>query len=329
RQLAQMVRLIDDLLDVSRITRNRLELRRRPVDLAPIVLHAVEATRPLFEEARHDLNVGLPPELIRLDADAERLTQVFGNLLTNACKYTEPGGRIRLHAELRAGEVLVTVSDNGIGIPTDRLAEIFDLFTQVDDSLERSQGGLGIGLSLVKRLVEMHEGSVTALSEGRGKGSQFVVRLPVLTEVRAAAATREPSGDAASTTRGRILVADDNKDGAESLALLLNRTGADTRTAHDGEAALEAAGSFRPDVILLDLGMPKLNGYDVCRRIRDQAWGRNIVIVALTGWGQDEDRRRSTASGFDGHLVKPVKYEELLKVLDSLAGGKEARPGRR
>jgi CheY-like chemotaxis protein len=328
RQLAQMVRLVDDLLDVSRITRNRLELRRRPVDLAPIVLHAVEATRPLFEEARHELNVNLPPGTIRLDADPERLTQVFGNLLINACKYTEPGGRIWLSAELSPGAVVVQVRDDGIGIPPDRLPEIFELFTQVDGSLERSQGGLGIGLSLVKRIVEMHDGRVTAHSEGRGHGSTFAVRLPLLVEGRAFVPPSEPARDAPPTTRGRILVVDDNRDGAESLALLLGRTGADTRIAYDGNEAIDAAASFRPDVILLDLGLPKLNGYEACRAIRAEAWGRDIVIVALTGWGQEEDRRRSAEAGFDGHLVKPVEHAALTTVLEELAASRGRPLGR-
>jgi PAS domain S-box-containing protein len=325
RQISQMVRLIDDLLDVSRITRNKLELRRRPVDFAPIVLHAVESTHPLFEQARHELLVGLPAETIRLDADPERLTQVFGNLLTNACKYTEPGGRIWLSAERRSTDVVVTIRDTGIGIPPDRLPEVFDLFTQVDRSLERSQGGLGIGLSLVKRLVEMHEGSVSAHSEGRGRGSEFVVRLPILTE-EPVAGPPPSSGDDVTTARGRILVVDDNHDGAESLALLLARTGAETRTAHDGASAVAAAAAFRPDVILLDLGMPKMNGYEACKAIREQPWGQDMVIVALTGWGQDEDRRRSAAAGFDGHLVKPVERAALVSLLDSLSRAREAPP---
>jgi PAS domain S-box-containing protein len=319
RQIAQMVRLIDDLLDVSRITRNRLELRRRPVDLAPIVLHAVEATRPLFEHARHELHVGLPPEPIRLDADPARLTQVFGNLLTNACKYTEPGGRVWLSAERADDAVVVRVRDTGIGIPRERLAEVFDLFTQVDRSLERTQGGLGIGLSLVKRIVEMHGGAVSVDSAGEGRGCEFMVRLPILLGEKALVLPAGPQAeDAPARTGGRILVVDDNEDGATSLALLLERSGATTRTAHDGRQAIDVAGTFRPDVILLDLGLPKLNGYEACRAIREQEWGRTMVIVALTGWGQEDDRRRSAEAGFDGHLVKPVEHAALVALLDTL-----------
>jgi PAS domain S-box-containing protein len=326
RQIAQMVRLIDDLLDVSRITRNRLELRRKLVDLAPIVLHAVEATRPLFEQARHELFVALPPEPIRLDADPERLTQVFGNLLTNACKYTEPGGRVWLDAEPQDDVVVVRVHDTGIGIPADRLPEVFDLFTQMDRSLERSQGGLGIGLSLVKQIVEMHGGEVKAESAGPGEGSSFSVRLPRLREQRITIPPADVPGDEAPGIRGRILVVDDNRDGADSLALLLRRAGADVRTAYDGRAAIEAAAAFRPDVILLDLGLPEVNGYEVCRAIRGREGGRDPVIVALTGWGQEEDRRRSAGAGFDGHLVKPVEHAALARML---AGLEEERARRR
>ena len=323
RQIAQMVRLIDDLLDVSRITRNRLELRRRPVDLAPIVLHAVEATRPLFEHARHELHVGLPPEPIRLDADPARLTQVFGNLLINACKYTEHGGRVWLSAERADDAVVVRVRDTGIGIPRDQLSEVFDLFTQVDRSLERTQGGLGIGLSLVKRIVEMHGGAVTVDSAGEGRGCEFTVQLPILLGEKALVLPPEPRVDAPARTGGRILVVDDNEDGAESLALLLERSGAVTQTAHDGRQAIDVAATFRPDVILLDLGLPKLNGYEACRAIRNEAWGREIVIVALTGWGQEEDRRRSAEAGFNGHLVKPVEHAALVALLDTLTRTRE------
>ena len=322
RQVAQMVRLIDDLLDVSRITRNRLEMRRRPVDLAPVVLHAVEATRPLFEHARHTLEVALPPEPIRLDADPARLTQVFANLLTNACKYTEPGGSVWLQAAREGKVVVIRVRDTGIGIPAERLSEVFDLFTQVDRSLERTQGGLGIGLSLVRRIVEMHAGTVAVTSAGEGQGSEFTVRLPVLAEEIALFVPSEPTAPQAAvrpkTAGGRFLVVDDNRDGADSLAELLTRTGAVTRTAHDGEDAVRAAADFRPDVILLDLGLPKLNGYEACRAIRATPEGKEIVIVALTGWGQEEDRRRSIAAGFDGHLVKPVEHAALVALLDTL-----------
>ena len=314
RQIAQMVRLIDDLLDVSRITRNKLELKTERAELASIVQLAVEACRPACEQAGHELKVLLPAEPIYLQADPLRLSQVFGNLLTNSCKYTPSGGRIRLIAERQPDEVQVTVEDDGIGIPPEMLPEVFDLFTQVDRSLERSQGGLGIGLSLVKRLVEMHGGTVTAHSEGDGRGSAFIVRLPILIESSQAPPSEQPDEPPATPTC-RVLVVDDNRDGAESLALLLKYIGCETRTAHDGVEAVEQAAAFRPDVVLLDLGLPKLNGYEACRRIREQPRGAEILIVALTGWGQDEDRRRSNEAGFDDHFVKPVPLQALTNLL--------------
>ena len=314
RQIAQMVRLIDDLLDVSRITRNKLELRRERVELATIIEHAVEANRPLFDSAHHELRVALPPHPLYLDADPMRLAQVFGNLLTNAGKYTKPGGLISVSAVLTGSDVLVTVADNGMGIPAETLPKVFDLFTQVDRTLERSGGGLGIGLSLVKRLVEMHDGTVTAHSAGKDRGSAFVVRLPVLAEPVKEDAVEERSGQVESSGR-RILVVDDNRDAAVSLAMLLKVTGNDAQTAYDGLEAIEKAAAYRPDVILLDIGLPKLNGYDACRAIREQPWGKDIMMVALTGWGQDEDRRKSTEAGFNSHLVKPVDHAVLTKLL--------------
>jgi PAS domain S-box-containing protein len=314
RQIRQMVRLIDDLLDVSRITRNRLELRRERVDLASIVRHAVEANRPLFDSASHELEVALPSRPIYLDADPMRLAQVFGNLLTNAGKYTRPRGHISLVAEREHDAVKVTVKDNGMGIPPETLPKVFDLFTQVDRTLERSGGGLGIGLSLVKRLVEMHNGRVTAHSAGKDRGSEFVVRLPISPETRKEEHVEETSAHTEPGGR-RILVVDDNRDAAVSLATLLKVTGNDTQTAYDGLEAIEKAAAYKPDVILLDIGLPKLNGYEACRAIREQPWGKRIIMVALTGWGQDEDRRRSSEAGFNTHLVKPVDHAVLAKLL--------------
>jgi two-component system, chemotaxis family, CheB/CheR fusion protein len=282
RQLGQMVRLVDDLLDVNRITRGKLELRKERVELAPVIYQSVEACRPLVERAKHELHVSLPTEPVYLHADPVRLAQVFGNLLTNACKYTDPGGRIWLTAERQGSEVVVNVKDTGLGIPPDKLASIFEMFTQVDRSLERSQGGLGIGLTLVKRLVEMHRGSVEAYSEGQGLGSELVVRMPALME-KPKANTPKPTAEQAPTTAHRILIVDDNRDAATPLAVLLKITGNETQTAHDGLAAVEVATAFRPDVVLLDIGLPKLSGHDVCRRIREQSWGKNMVLVALTG----------------------------------------------
>jgi CheY-like chemotaxis protein/two-component sensor histidine kinase len=311
RQLGHLGRLVDDLLDVSRITRNRIELRREPVELASIVQQSIDACSPLLDQARHQLTVSVPPG-IYLDADPVRLVQVFYNILNNAAKYTEPGGRIGVIAEVRGDRVTVRVSDTGVGIPKDKLRSVFEMFAQVDRTLERAQGGLGIGLTLVKTLVEMHGGTVTAASEGPGKGSEFIVDLPVLTEtLRHAAPATAPVPPAAR----RFLVVDDNVDSAASLAMLLSISGHETHVAHDGEQAIEAAERYRPDVILLDIGLPKMNGYDACRYIRAQDWGQSMVLIALTGWGQDDDRSRSSEAGFDHHMVKPADYNLLMTLL--------------
>jgi CheY-like chemotaxis protein len=315
RQLVQMTRLIDDLLDVSRISRGRIELKREQLDLASLVQQALEACRPLAEHARHTIDVALPAEPIRVNADPVRLAQVFSNLLNNACKYTAAGGRISLRAESQGSEVVVTIRDNGVGIPADKLSGIFEMFTQVDQSLERSQGGLGIGLNLAKRLVELHGGTVAAQSEGAGKGSQFTVRLPIVVADPPVDVASQPIGRAEATQR--ILIVDDNRDSAASLAMLLDLAGYETFLAHDGLEAVAAAERFRPDVILLDLGLPKLNGFDAARRIRNEVWGKTMRLIALTGWGQEDDRRRSSESGFDAHIVKPVDLGALMSLLGS------------
>ncbi len=314
RQLSQMVRLVDDLLDVSRITRNKLELRRERVTLAAVVNSAIETSRPLMEQSGHTFSLKLPPVSVYLDADLTRLAQVFSNLLNNAAKYTEPGGRISLTAGLSGAEVVIRLVDNGMGIPAEALPRIFEMFSQVDRNMERSQGGLGIGLTLVRRLVEMHGGTVEAHSDGPGRGSQFIVRLPILDAASIGATSQSDNGLSVAAKR-RILVVDDNRDSATTLGMMLKLMGNDTRTVHDGMAAVEAAEEFRPDMILLDIGLPKLNGYDACRRIREKAWSKGMVIVALTGWGQDEDRRRSQEAGFDHHLVKPVEIATLDALL--------------
>jgi PAS domain S-box-containing protein len=320
RQVDALTRLIDDLMDISRITRNRLELRRQRVGLAEVVNGAVEASRPLIDEHRHVLTVSLPSRPVYLDADLVRLVQVFLNVLNNAAKYTEPGGRIRLTGVLQGDEVVVRVADTGVGIPAEKLPSVFELFFQADRSLERSQGGLGVGLSLVRRLVELHGGRVQAHSEGIGKGSEFTIRLPVLAETPPAMQRRAPAaGDAARPTGvRRILVVDDNRDAADSLTLLLRFDGHEVETAYDGAEAVEVAERLQPDVILLDIGMPQLNGYDACRRIRAERWGETMVLIALTGWGQAEDKRRTEEAGFDAHVVKPVDPGELLKLLGTL-----------
>jgi len=319
RQLGHMVRLIDDLLDVSRIGRNKMELRRDRVQLADVISTAVETARPMIDAAGHELTIALPLTPVFLDADLTRLAQVFGNLLTNSSKYTRPGGRISIAAERQGGQVVVAVRDTGIGIPAASLPTIFDMFSQVDRSIERNTGGLGIGLALVKGLVEMHGGTVMATSKGEGKGSEFVVALP-LPENQADIHPTPPSDNGHSTTapKRRILVVDDNSDGADSLAMMLRLTNNVVRTANDGVAAVEVAEQFRPEVVLMDVGMPRLNGLDATRRIRAQPWGRNIVVIALTGWGQEGDRELSREAGCDGHLVKPVNLSELEKILEEV-----------
>ena len=316
RQLGHMVRLIDDLLDVSRIGRNMMGLRRASVLLADVVGSAVEASRPSIEEAGHTLSVSIPEEPVALDADLTRLAQVFSNLLTNSAKYTERGGQIWLTAERREGVVVVRVRDTGIGIPATDLSKIFDMFSQVDRSVERSTGGLGIGLALVKGLVEMHGGTVTAESDGAGMGSLFTVRLPVACAVREPTPAAPPRelGQNAGVGR-RILVVDDNADAARSMARVLKLLGNEARTALDGLEALRVADEFRPEIILMDLGMPSLNGYEATRRIRGLPWGPSVTIIALTGWGQDRDRLQSRDAGCDGHLVKPVSFTDLEKLL--------------
>ena len=320
RQLNQMVRLVDDLLDLNRVTHDRLDLRRAEVELSSVIQQAVEVARPLCDAAEQELIVELPDEPIYLNADRARLAQVFGNLLNNSCKYTRPNGTITLTARRLSDDVLVTVKDNGAGIPSDKLDSIFDMFMQIDRTSERSQGGLGIGLTLVKRLVEMHGGSIEARSEGEGRGSEFVVRLPVMNKAGVAAPVAEDG--AGSSTQRRVLIVDDNHDSADSLAMLLELTGNKTFLAHDGVEALEAVEQHRPEVMLLDIGLPKLDGHEVCRRVREQPWGRDIVIIALTGWGQDDDRRKSEEAGFNGHLVKPVDYDRLLELLGQLTNGR-------
>jgi PAS domain S-box-containing protein len=326
RQLTQMIRLVDDLLDVSRITRDKLVLRKERVALSAVIHSALETSRPLVEANGHELSVTMPSEPIYLDADTTRLSQVFANLLNNAAKYTERSGHIALNVSApkavsngksqpgKPDEVVVTIKDSGVGIPTAMLPQVFDLFIQVDRTLEKAQGGLGIGLTLVRRLVEMHGGNVEARSEGPGKGSEFIVRLPI-----AARAPSIPVDDEQAAgppmSRRRILVVDDNEDSGNSLCMLLDMMGNDVRVVHSGASALESIGDFRPDIVLLDIGMPEMNGYEVCRTIRMQPLAKQPVIVACTGWGQPEDRRRSHEAGFNHHLVKPVDIDALKMLL--------------
>ncbi len=312
RQLEHMVHLVDDLLDVSRITQNRLELRRAPIDVTSVIHAALETCGPALQDARHTLRLTLPAEPLYVDADRTRLAQTVSNLVNNAIKYTDRGGRIWVSALRDDADAVITVRDSGIGIPADMFDRIFEMFTQVDRSLERTRSGLGIGLPLVRHIVDMHGGSIRVHSAGPGLGSEFVVRLPT-TPAPADAPT-----DAAAPTphrSRRILIADDNVDNADTLAMMLRAMGHEVCVARDGAAALHEAEHFAPDVALLDIGMPQLNGYDVARAIRAAPWGRDLLLVALTGWGQDEDRRRSHDAGFDHHLVKPVEVRALEEIL--------------
>ncbi len=318
RQTQAMARLIDDLMDISRINLGKLKLKREQVELANIVQGAIETSRPLIENMGHELTMTLPPGLVIVDADRTRLAQVFLNLLNNAAKYTERGGRIDLRAELQGSDVVVSVTDSGIGIPADKLPTIFEMFSQVEGALSRSQGGLGIGLCLVKRLVEMHGGSVEAQSGGPGQGSEFVVRLPIVVEQTYPRQASDDGDKAQPTSDLRILVVDDSRDAAESLAMLLKMMGNNIHTAHDGEEAVTAAREFQPNVVLCDIGLPKLNGYEACRQMKAQAWDKNMILIAVTGWGQDDDRRKSEAAGFDHHMVKPVDPQALMKLLAGL-----------
>jgi two-component system CheB/CheR fusion protein len=323
RQLAHMVRLIDDLLDVSRISRNKMELRRERVLLTDVINSAVETARPTIDAAEHELNISLPQRPVSLNADLTRLAQVFSNLLTNSAKYTERGGRIWISAERQGTDVTVSVRDTGIGIPPASLENIFDMFSQVERSSGRSPGGLGIGLALVRGLVEAHGGTVCATSDGDGAGSVFSVTLPMLADQVETGPAKRRWRRAAAGLGKRILVVDDNADGAKSLMMMLRLLGNDVQMAHDGLEAVEAAERFRPEVILMDIGMPRLNGYEATKRIRENEWGRNISILALTGWGQDSDRQLSREAGCDAHLVKPVNLPELEQQLLALGAGRD------
>jgi signal transduction histidine kinase/CheY-like chemotaxis protein len=314
RQVGQLMRLVDDLLDVSRITRGRIELRTQRIELAPIVTQAVEAVRTAYASMHHEFTVTVPATPIYLEADSTRLSQVVGNLLNNACKFTDNGGRVWVSVEQEGPQAVIRVRDNGIGVAADQLPRLFEMFTQVDASLERSRGGLGIGLTLVKTLVELQGGTVDAHSDGLGHGSEFTIRLPSLAESPAL----PPEPAPAPATRRRILIVDDNQDAAEWLATVLTLNGHETRVAHDGMEAIRAAERMLPDAVLLDIGLPGLDGYEVCRRIRKEPWGKNLVVVALTGWGQEEDRQKSREAGFNSHLVKPVDDEVIEKLLASL-----------
>jgi PAS domain S-box-containing protein len=342
RQMRHLVRLVEDLLDVARISRGKLALQRATMDLRQALEQAIEASRPLCEENEQSLEVEFPSRPLLVDGDGVRITQAISNLLSNACKFSTRGGKIRVGVDIESGHAIIRIRDSGIGIAAEQLPRVFDMFTQIDTGLERSQGGLGIGLNLVKQLVEMHGGRVEARSEGLGKGSEFVVHFPLLVETAAADVAAEPSEQPAAlpapsspveplasiageaTARLRILVVDDNSDSAESLALLLRLEGHETLIAQDGLEAVELALREAPEVVLLDIGLPKLNGYEAAVRIREGTRERRVHLIALSGWGQDADRKRSFEAGFDQHLVKPVDADALLALLGHLGTSRSA-----
>jgi signal transduction histidine kinase/ActR/RegA family two-component response regulator len=334
-QVRQMAQLVDDLLEISRVTSGKVRLQKEAVDVATIVAFAIETSRPVLETDHHRLSIALPSNAVYVDADPLRMAQVLSNLLNNAAKYTKPGGQIRLAAASEGPDVVFRVRDNGIGIPPEMLSGIFDLFAQVDHSLDHSQGGLGLGLTLVRSLVEMHGGSVQAVSEGLSQGSEFIVRLPVLditqvVQAEAPKATPETTTGRKEQSRAparRVLVVDDNVSSAQSLAMVLKLDGHEVQVTHDGGGALEAVPRFRPEVVLMDIGLPGMDGYEVARRLRQDAElaAGIALLVAVTGYAEDEARRRSREAGFDHHLVKPVDPDGVLALLASLALGDETR----
>jgi PAS domain S-box-containing protein len=320
RQVTHLTRLVDDLLEVSRITSGRILLHREPVDIAEVVTRGLEAARPFIRARGHQLDVVPLAEPLVVDGDLTRLTQVLVNLLNNAARFTPHGGRIQVLAERDGTEVVLRVRDTGMGIPAELLPQVFDLFLQGDQTLDRAAGGLGIGLTLVRRLVELHGGTVTAASEGPGRGSEFLVRLPLVQREPTPEREHPAFAPTADALVRRVLVVDDNRDSAESMALLLRLVGHEVRVAFDGPDALEAAARFRPDLVLLDIGLPGMTGYDVARRLRSSTAARGVVLVAMTGYGQEEDRGESRRAGFDMHLTKPVELEDLRKALDAAPG---------
>jgi signal transduction histidine kinase len=315
RQVEQLTRLVDDLMDVSRITRGNIKLERKPVELAAMVRRAIETQRPLFDSRRQQLTVKIPSEPLVVEGDVTRLVEAVGNLLNNAAKYTDEGGRVFVTLEpANKDQAAIRVKDNGVGIPPELLPTVFEMFTQVDQTLHRAQGGLGIGLALVRELVEMHGGRVEGHSEGLGKGSEFVLYVPLRPDLRVAESPELRPAPSMAAHR-RVLVVDDNRDAAQTLAVMLRLSGGLVETAHDGPAALKIAEAFRPDVVLLDIGMSGMNGFEVARSIRSKPWGSEVVLVAQTGWGQEEDRRRAREAGFDAHLTKPVDQAALMQLI--------------
>ncbi len=326
RQVEHLVSLIDDLLDVSRITRGMITLQLEPVLIGAIVARAVETARPAIDTHHHVLEIDLPDELISVEGDKTRLVQVIANILHNAAKFMDPGGHIRLSVRREGQNVAIKIADTGIGIAPELIPRVFELFTQVHSKSERAQGGLGIGLALVRRLTEMHGGSVSVHSDGQGRGCEFTVRLPVMASpLGVLSSQRKDQGVIPEVAPQRILVVDDNHDAAEALALQLQLAGHEVRTAHDGAEALAVARAFEPDIVLLDLGMPKMDGYEAARQLRLRSTeGRRLTLIALTGWGQQQDRERTADAGFDAHLVKPVAEAQLFNALAAAAGKRKA-----
>ncbi len=329
RQIRQMTHLVDDLLDISRITRGKLELRREPVKLRDVIQGAVETSLPHIQDGKHELTLDVPCGELILNGDLTRLSQILANLLNNASKYTDPGGKIALRTEANGGEVEIRVKDNGVGIPAEMIPHVFEMFAQIDRHLDRSKGGLGIGLRLVKSLVELHGGSIQAASGGAGQGSEFIIRLPLASEIRPQEdeSQYKPAvqPESKSSQNLRVLIVDDNQDNADSLRRLLSMTGHDVRAVYDGAEGVRIVEEFCPDVVLLDIGMPTIDGHEVCRRIRSTPWGRNITVVAQTGWGQERDRQRTGEVGFDYHLVKPIDPTALSELLTKIGNGRGPR----
>jgi signal transduction histidine kinase/DNA-binding response OmpR family regulator len=326
RQVKHLVRMVDDLLDISRITRGKIWLRTEPLDVGVIVARAVEVSRPFLDARRHEFTVALPDKPLQVEGDAIRLAQVLTNLLHNASKYTEEGGRIWLSVAHEGKEAVFRIRDTGVGIPAEMLASVFDLFTQVERTLDRSHGGLGIGLTLVRRLVEMHGGSVQVYSSGPGQGSEFTVRLPALLDTEVSVTSVSPMPESVRPVSRRVLVVDDNKAAAQSLSLLLRSAGHEVRTAYDGPAALAMAEGFQPEIALLDIGLPGMDGYEVARHLRLERQADQLMLVALTGYGQDEDRIRTKTAGFDHHVVKPADPAALMTLIAACASASDPEP---
>jgi CheY-like chemotaxis protein len=323
RQADHLVRLVDDLLDVSRVARGKVTLTKRPLELSVVVMKAVEATAPAFEERRHRLNLSVAPRGLPVDADEVRLTQVVSNLLTNAARYTAPGGRIDVRASREGDEVVLTVRDNGSGIEPDLLPHVFSMFVQAPRGPDRLEGGLGLGLSLVRTLTALHGGTVSAASEGPGQGSEFTLRLPVSTSpAESVSASAEARQRPAAATGRRVLVVDDNRDGAEMIAGLLAESGYEVQIAGDASQALSVAGAFSPHVAILDIGLPVMDGYALGRELRARGGSGAPTLIALSGYGQERDQRRSAEAGFTFHLVKPVDAQRLTHLVGALVEGR-------